>query len=87
MSHEVSDTLIMQKVNAHHREAFRTRFPGQLEHCLRLTAERLQACLAKPADMVLADPTTWPATATTVRDLAEALDAMHRIAQRLEHGS
>lgn len=87
MSHEVSDTLIMQKVNAHHREAFRTRFPGQLEHCQRLTAERLQACLAKHPDMVLGDPDTWPASAATVRDLAQALDALHRIAQRLEHGS
>ena len=33
------DTLIMQKVNGAHREAFKTRFPGQIEHCMRLTAE------------------------------------------------
>jgi hypothetical protein len=66
------DTLIMQKVNKAHREAFKTRFPGQVEHILRLTAERLQAMLtAKPAD--LSDPETWVSTATEIRDLSEAL--------------
>ena len=46
------DTLIMQKVNGAHREAFKTRFPGQIEHCMRLTAERLQAVLTKkPKDL------------------------------------
>jgi len=66
------DTLILQKVNKAHREAFKHRFPGQVEHILRLTAERLQAMLtAKPTD--LADPDTWIATATEIRDLSEAL--------------
>jgi hypothetical protein len=66
------DTLILQKVNQAHRAAFRQRFPGQVEHILRLTAERLQAVLtAKPTD--LADPNTWIATAQEIRDLSEAL--------------
>lgn len=66
------DTLIMQKVNKAHREAFVSRFPGQVEHIMRLTAERLQAILtAKPAD--LADPETWNSTAQEIRDLSEAL--------------
>jgi len=66
------DTLILQKVNRAHREAFKLRFPGQIEHCLRLTAERLQAMLtAKPTD--LANPETWISTATEIRDLSEAL--------------
>jgi hypothetical protein len=68
----VRDTLIMQKVNKAHREAFKTRFPGQVEHILRLTAERLQAMLtAKPTD--LANPETWVSTAAEIRDLSEAL--------------
>ena len=47
----VRDTLIMQKVNHAHREAFKSRFPGQVEHCMRLTAERLQAILPRqPTD-------------------------------------
>jgi len=54
----VRDTLILQKVNHAHREAFKTRFPGQIEHCMRLTAERLQALLTKkPSDMT--DTGTW----------------------------
>jgi hypothetical protein len=68
----VRDTLIMQKVNRAHREAFKTRFPGQIEHILRLTAERLQAMLtAKPEN--LADPETWISTTAEIRDLSEAL--------------
>jgi len=66
------DTLILQKVNKAHREAFKTRFPGQIEHILRLTAERLQAMLtAKPES--LSNPDTWVATAAEIRDLSEAL--------------
>ena len=79
MSHEVQDTLIMQKVNAHHREAFRTRFPGQLEHCLRLTAERLQAVLVKTPEVRADQPDTWPATAAEIRDLAETCQALYTI--------
>ena len=71
----VRDTVIMQKVNHAHREGFKSRFPGQIEHCMRLTAERLQAILTKkPAD--LADPTTWNCTAQEIRDLAVALDKL-----------
>jgi len=45
----VADTRIMQKVNAAHRMAFREKFPGQVEHCLRLITERLQQGLHKEA--------------------------------------
>ena len=78
---DLQDTLIMQKVNQHHRAAFRERFPGQVEHAMRLTAERLQACLAKPPGCDLADPLTWPAPARDLRDLAEALHALYRLHQ------
>ena len=72
------DTLIMQKVNAAHREAFKTRFPGQVEHCMRLTAERLQAILTnKPSEM--SDPATWVATADEISSLAEALYNLTKI--------
>jgi hypothetical protein len=71
----VRDTLIMQKVNGAHREAFLKRFPGQIEHCMRLTAERLQAILTrKPTD--LTDPETWNCSAEEIRDLAMALDKL-----------
>ena len=72
------DVKIMQKVNAAHREAFARRFPGQVEHIMRLVAERLQAVLTnKPAD--LADPGTWTATADEIASLAEALYNLTKI--------
>jgi len=74
----VRDTLISQKINASHREGFKARFPGQIEHCMRLTAERLQAILTrKPTD--LADPTTWNSTAEEIANLAEALYNLSKI--------
>ena len=74
----VRDTLIMQKVNHAHREAFKSRFPGQVEHCMRLTAERLQAILTrKPTD--LADPATWNCTAEEIESLSTALYSLTKI--------
>jgi hypothetical protein len=76
----VRDTVIMQKVNAAHREAFKTRFPGQVEHCLRLTAERLQAMLTNKPDN-LADPATWTATAAEIAHLCEAIYYLNQVRQ------
>ena len=68
----VRDTLILQKVNRVHREAFKERFPGQVEHCMRLTAERLQALLTKkPSDM--ADTSTWSGTPDEILALSHGL--------------
>ena len=76
----VKDTLILQKVNGAHREAFKSRFPGQVEHCMRLTAERLQAILTrKPTDLV--DPETWTSTADEIAKLSEALWHLSVISQ------
>ena len=72
------DTKIMQKVNAVNREAFVERFPGQIQHCMRLVAERLQAVLTnKPTD--LSNPETWTATAQEIRDLTQALDNLAKL--------
>ena len=67
------DTKIMQGVNAAHREAFGQKFPGQLEHSMRLISERLQQILTKPEGIVLNNPVTWPGTALEIADLAQAL--------------
>ena len=72
------DTLIMQKVNAAHREAFVEKFPGQCEHIMRLIAERLQSILTnKPP--VLNDPATWAATAEEISALSQALHKVYQI--------
>ena len=39
---QVQEVKILQKVNKAHRDAFPVKFPGQVDHCLRLTMERLQ---------------------------------------------
>jgi hypothetical protein len=76
----VRDTLILQKVNKAHRDAFKLKFPAQAEHIMRLTAERLQAVLTnKPTD--LADPETWVSTASEIRDLSEALYYLAQISK------
>ena len=77
------DTKIMQGVNAAHREAFGQKFPGQLEHSMRLISERLQHILTKPEGIVLNDPMTWPGTALEIADLAQALWHLQQVRQSL----
>lgn len=76
---ETQDVKIAQKIMSTHREAFIQKFPHQLEHCMRLTAERLQACLNKPEGVVLSDPKTWPADSEAIRNLAMALESLYMI--------
>jgi hypothetical protein len=52
---QVADVKIEQKINAAHRAAFQQKFPGQVEHCMRLVAERLQTGLRKDSDLQLSD--------------------------------
>ena len=73
---ETRDVKIAQKIGAAHRQAFRERFPGQVEHCLRLTAERLQACLVKGDGLDISHPRTWPATSDDILGLARALESL-----------
>ena len=76
---ETQDVKIAQKVLQAHREAFREKFPGQIEHSLRLTAERLQGCLNKPEGFVASDPATWPADADTILGLARSMESLYTI--------
>ena len=84
MDHEqhdraVLDTRIRQKINAAHRGAFHEKYPGQLEHILRLITERLHAGLDKRDGVVLNDPDTWILSAEEIRSLAEASVHIHTI--------
>ena len=77
----VQDVKILQKVNGSLREGFAQKYPGQVEHCLRLVMERLQAGLDKRTGIDVANPDTWLMTPTELRDLAETaarLDQIHR---------
>ena len=75
------DTKIMQKVNAVNRESFVQRFPGQIEHHIRLTSERLQWCLTKPESIDLSRPETWPASAQEIAALSAALRDLNELRQ------
>jgi hypothetical protein len=72
------DLAIQRKVSAAHSQVFQQRFPGQVEHCQRLIAERLQQGLRKDLDHSL--------SAAEIRDLAEALLHMVDISERLAAG-
>ena len=80
---DTQDVKILQKVGAAQREAFKEKFPGQVEHCMRLTAERLQAVLTKRASTDVADPKTWACTARDIADLSIALAQLRDIQQTL----
>jgi hypothetical protein len=71
----VQDVKIQQKLGAAHREAFAQKFPGQVEHCMRLIAERLQAGLRKDADIQISD--------SDAKDLSWALLNLYQIHQEL----
>jgi hypothetical protein len=79
----VADTKILQKVNRVHREAFAEKYPSQVEHCLRLTMERLQAGLDKRDGCDVSNPETWRMTTLELRDLAETAHQLDTIRRNL----
>ena len=76
---QVTETIILQKVNRAHREAFGVKYPGQVEHCLRLTMERLQLGLDKRDGSDPALPDTWRLSTGELRDLAETVSILDQI--------
>ena len=81
---QLEDTRILQKVNGAHREAFREKYPGQVEHCLRLVMERLHAGLDKRDGVDVADVDTWRLTPGEIAAITEAAERLHRIRQDLQ---
>ena len=78
---QTADVKILQKVNAASREAFGVKYPGQVEHCLRLVMERLQAGLDKRDGVDVGDPDTWRMSTQELRDLAHAAELLNSIRQ------
>lgn len=81
---QVQETKILQKVNAAHRTAFQDRYPGQVEHCLRLTMERLQSGLDKRGSVSVNDPNSWILPPVEIADLARAAHYLHQIRNDLK---
>ena len=81
---QVADIKILQKVNAAHREAFSEKYPGQVEHCLRLVMERLQAGLDKRGNVDLTNPESWVLLPTEIAQLTQAARNLHDIRKDLK---
>ena len=82
---QTAEVKIMQKVNAVNREAFAVKYPGQVEHCLRLVMERLQAGLDKRGAVDIARPDTWVLPPVEIADLARAAHYLHEIRESLKN--
>jgi hypothetical protein len=80
----VKDTLILQKINASHRMAFVEKFPGQIEHILRLLTERLQSGLDKRDGVDLDNPNTWKLTSKELSDLSSAIHYIYIVREKLK---
>ena len=76
---QTADVKILQKVNAASREAFGVKYPGQVEHCLRLVMERLQAGLDKRDGIDVARPETWRMSTVEILDLTHAAQLLNEI--------
>ena len=72
----VSADPLAGQVKAISTQSFRQRFPGQLEHCQRLVAERLQAVLGKSAGIDLTAPDSWSATPEEIYYLTISLERL-----------
>jgi hypothetical protein len=82
---QVLETRILQKVNGAHREAFAEKFPGQLEHILRLITERLHLGLDKRDGVRVNDPDTWILTSEEICSLAAAMNQINQIRLSLKN--
>lgn len=80
---QVLETRILQKVNGAHREAFVEKFPGQLEHILRLITERLHLGLDKRDGVNVQNPDTWILSSDEICSLAAAMNQINQIRQSL----
>ena len=82
---KVTDTLILQKINASHRVAFAEKFPGQIEHILRLLTERLQAGLDKRDGVDVTDPDTWKMHPDELSAMAKAILDIYTVKEKLHN--
>jgi hypothetical protein len=76
---QVQDVKILQKINRAHRGAFMEKFPGSIEHILRLLTERLQLGLDKRDGVDVTNPDTWLLLPEEIQDLALAMNHINQI--------
>jgi hypothetical protein len=72
------DRRLESRVQEEMAAAFQAKLPGILDHCLRLTVERLQIGLMKDADTDLKRVETWPLQPHEIQALAQAIEQLNR---------
>ena len=80
----VNSDPVARQVQAMSSQSFRQRFPGKLEHCQRLVAERLQAVLGKSAGIDLTAPDSWSASPEEIYYLSTSLMQLTDLLNRLD---
>jgi len=80
----VATDPLVNTVRAASTQSFRQRFPGQLEHCQRLVAERLQAVLGKSAGIDLTAPDSWSASPEEIYYLVTSLEQLTGLLARVD---
>jgi hypothetical protein len=81
---QVLDTKIQAKINAVHRGAFIEKFPGQVEHILRLITERLQHGLDKREGVDVSRVDTWRLSPYEIAELSQALYHINEVRNSLK---
>jgi hypothetical protein len=81
---QVQDTKIMQKVNAVSREAFLSKYPGQIEHILRLLCEKMQMSLDKRGANDPTDSSTWLLSPAEYAELAQSIYHINEVHQSIK---
>lgn len=84
---QVEDVKLQQRVNAAYRDAFAEKYPGQVEHCLRLVMERLHAGLDKRDGVDITRPDTWKLNTMEIAELARAASILHGIRNELQNNA
>jgi len=72
------DRRLEARVQEEMAQAFAAKLPGILDHCLRLTVERLQIGLMKDPDTDLKRVETWTLQPHEIEALSHAIELLNR---------
>jgi len=76
------DTSLESKVAKEIQQSFAQRYPGSIEHCLRLLTERLQLGLDKRGISDLTDVGSWKISPQDLLALSQSLELLDQIHRR-----
>lgn len=77
------DRRLEERVQREMSDAFHSRLPQLLDHCMRLCVERLQTGLIKGDTVVIADVTTWRLQPHEIESLARSIQILNQTRQQI----